>query len=804
MTVTIGEHDEEQHQTYNIGRPSSAEVDVEDNDNCPPELTNPTRRVTYPENGTRVVATYTATDPENDDLTFSISGLDAGDFDVDPDSGELDFEEPPDYEDPEDRGRNNVYNLTVTVTDNGRPNRSDEVDVEVRVRDVNELPVFTNDTTEFIVFENNRTVTLKTAVDEDTADDVAYALRGIDASLFTIDSTGLLTFRTDTPAPNFEDPGCGTSDDTNRCTITVTATGGTGSRRKKAEQDLVINVRDVNEPPVFTSTKTRFNVEENSTGVGDKIAVDEDSADDVTYALSGEDGDLFSISNTGKITFDIAPDFEEPGCGTGNNPNICSITVEATGGTGRRELTAEKILTVTVKDVNETPVVDSGFSNLILAHGVSFGVTVVGKFSDPDGDMLIYAVSSSDDNIVDASVSSDSIALEAVSTGTATITVTAADRAVTDADILTVSDDFTVTVGLPAPTGLMVEDLVGYRGIQLKWGKLTDATSYLVKVNGNSQFLEFEAFTSSIFTDVIVESTTNPGWIMVTKQTPEDYVALRVLGLVPGTDYTFSVRGLNSSGEGPVATSSTHTALHPTHSGGHQGDHTAAYSIDASLNAPSVKVIKDAISDAAAAWNGRMKFDLLICDVSGPADPANPAGETCASRNSHMSFATIKSVAVTSPNNSNGCGGTHACVKPTSTISGDPNDGTRHLGSTEMIFEEMPYTCRVTPKPGMDCEPANYLKWTWTDKSGDHNDPVPLTTGDHRYLYGYPVVVHELGHLLGVPDFFDAGSHDSHDPDLAKENPSIMNADLWGAGDIQQTDLDQLHAIYRIHLRHNP
>ena len=60
------------------------------------------------ENGTSVLYTYRATDPEGADVSWSVSGTDGGDFTITTDSsgrGVLSFEEPPDYDDPADDDR---------------------------------------------------------------------------------------------------------------------------------------------------------------------------------------------------------------------------------------------------------------------------------------------------------------------------------------------------------------------------------------------------------------------------------------------------------------------------------------------------------------------------------------------------------------------------------------------------------------------------------------------------------------------------------------------------------------------------
>ena len=68
--------------------------------------------------GSTTVTTVTATDPESNALTYSIAGgSDADKFRIDSGTGVLTFLSTPNYESPTDLGANNVYNLTVVVSD---------------------------------------------------------------------------------------------------------------------------------------------------------------------------------------------------------------------------------------------------------------------------------------------------------------------------------------------------------------------------------------------------------------------------------------------------------------------------------------------------------------------------------------------------------------------------------------------------------------------------------------------------------------------------------------------------------------
>lgn len=81
---------------------------------------------------TDVNATDTEAPPQT--LTYSISGVDAGDFTIDSNTGVLTFASAPDFENPTDSDTNNVYQVTVQASDgNGG---TDTQDLTITVTDV--------------------------------------------------------------------------------------------------------------------------------------------------------------------------------------------------------------------------------------------------------------------------------------------------------------------------------------------------------------------------------------------------------------------------------------------------------------------------------------------------------------------------------------------------------------------------------------------------------------------------------------------------------------------------------------------
>ena len=92
------------------------------------------------ENSERIT-TFTATDA--DTITWTLGGTDAGLFFIDRSSGRLSFTNPLDYETPQDDDGDNIYEITLTATDNGTPPASSEpLAVTVMITNVDETGRF--------------------------------------------------------------------------------------------------------------------------------------------------------------------------------------------------------------------------------------------------------------------------------------------------------------------------------------------------------------------------------------------------------------------------------------------------------------------------------------------------------------------------------------------------------------------------------------------------------------------------------------------------------------------------------------
>ena len=153
--------------------------------NDPPTITGDST-VSYAENRTDTVATYTASDPEGTSITWSLSGDDAEDFVIN--EGVLTFGATPNFEAAADANTDNVYLVTVEASDGSVKGT---LDVTVTVTGVNEAPEFpATETGARAIAENTEAGQPigdpVEAEDPDVGDSLTYTLSGADAASFDI------------------------------------------------------------------------------------------------------------------------------------------------------------------------------------------------------------------------------------------------------------------------------------------------------------------------------------------------------------------------------------------------------------------------------------------------------------------------------------------------------------------------------------------------------------------------------------------------------------------------------------------
>ncbi|XFA71677.1 cadherin-like domain-containing protein [Tistrella mobilis] len=256
--------------------------------------------------------------------------------------------------------------VTVTITATDADNETRTADVLVRVANVNEAPsqpVLTGGT----VAENAAGVAVGTlaSTDPDAGDTLTYT---VDDSRFEVVGNVLKL----KDGVSLDREAAATID------LVVTVTDGDGLTAERTVTVTVSNVNEAPSVPVFTGDGT---VAENDAGAAIGTVTTSDPDVDDLAGLSVDDARFEIVDGQLKLKDGVSLDHE-------SEPTI-TLVLTATDGGG---LTATRLLTLTVTDVNEAPNAPVLDGNVVVENDIG---AVIGNVSggDPDdGDSVTYTV----------------------------------------------------------------------------------------------------------------------------------------------------------------------------------------------------------------------------------------------------------------------------------------------------------------------------------------------------------------------------------------------------------------------------
>ena len=287
--------------------------------------------------GVNIGNAISATDADNDTLTYTLSGTAASSFSIDSSTGQLQTSAALDYE------TKSSYTVTVSVSDgNGG---TDSITITINVTDVDE------DTTTTIIYN------------------VGDTIPNFPFPSGTFNFGNILTFN-DTVYTCISDEECTI---TNGQVTQGTIEDSSGDGEDTTDEDTSNNA------PVFTDgdSTTRSIAENTASGIniGNAISATDADNDTLTYTLSGTAASSFSIdSSTGQLQTSAALDYE--------TKSSYTVTVSVSDGNGG---TDSITITINVTDVDEDADVDEdtdvdedadspiSLSNLTCSGNVIFG-----------------------------------------------------------------------------------------------------------------------------------------------------------------------------------------------------------------------------------------------------------------------------------------------------------------------------------------------------------------------------------------------------------------------------------------------
>ena len=346
-----------------------------------------TPSITIDADGDGTANTYAATDPETPDtitLTWSVSGTD-GDYFALSTAGELTWVEDeagPDYEDPKDANKDNVYEITLEVSDG---TNTAMMDVKVTVKNMQETP----GTVTFSHPQPRQTVSFTATLKDPDEGIREQSWQWYDADPDSdndgdIDSNAspIAGAKSASYTPKAGDVG-------DTLHVWVTYTDGKDSGQKAtASSANTVQSAGPNRTPAFENALYERRVGEQVAAdgavPGDPITADDPDndpdadppgvadADVLKYTVTGGDSIHFNVGNNGVLRIVDTLDFEKPE--DSNRDNVYSFSLVATDSSGKTDTTS---VAVAVDDNDETLAVAAASRN------VDENVPVGTKVGDP-------------------------------------------------------------------------------------------------------------------------------------------------------------------------------------------------------------------------------------------------------------------------------------------------------------------------------------------------------------------------------------------------------------------------------------
>ena len=323
------------------------------------------------ENSERIT-TFTATDA--DTITWTLGGTDAGLFFIDRSSGRLSFTNPLDYETPQDDDGDNIYEITLTATDNGTPPASSEpLAVTVMITNVDETGRFGAITGTLQV---GQTLTAGTVTDPDGGvTGITYQWQG--------DSTDINSATSMTYMPLVADIG-----KTIRVVATYTDTLGGGKMLTSASTGVVLAESVILSAdadlsgltisagtlPTFAAATTSYAVDVDN-DVASVTLTPTTNDDDASVTVAGTA--VTSATASGAITLNVGA-------------NAIAIVVTAQNGT-------EKTYTVTIdRGANTAPRITTAATQSVAENTPTTTPVVTFAADDDESNTITWALTGAD------------------------------------------------------------------------------------------------------------------------------------------------------------------------------------------------------------------------------------------------------------------------------------------------------------------------------------------------------------------------------------------------------------------------
>ena len=199
-------------------------------------------------------------------------------------------------------------------------------------------------------------------------------------------------------------------------TITITATDGKGGA---VNEEFTISLIDnfFNTVPSVVNPIADINTSQGFATINVSLAgvFSDPDGDALTLTAASSNGDVVTVTVTGETLT-----LTEVGSGT--------VSITVTADDGRSGYASTTFSVAVVQQGNSAPVVATPIADIGTSQGfATMNVSLVGVFSDPDGDALTLTAASTNPDVITVTASNNNLTITEIGTGAATVILNAFD-----------------------------------------------------------------------------------------------------------------------------------------------------------------------------------------------------------------------------------------------------------------------------------------------------------------------------------------------------------------------------------------
>ncbi len=325
-------------------------------------------------------------------LSYSLSGTDAGSFDIDPGRGTLLTKGPLAYD------AKSHYFITVTATDPS--GRSGSVTIRATPSSSSLNPTVIGP--DYIEYPENGTWPIAfydgqirgREFNEDVGWIISVEPGGGDGDYFDINDDGMLYF---TQPPDHEDPADEDGDSTYSFHIHAYDTNPrNGNRSGQTFFSVTVEVVDAQEA-LEIDGPTTIEYAENGADPVHTYTLTGATTGTVTWSIAEGDSSLFTMNN-GVLAFRTSPDYENPfdSSDSPKDQNDYSLNIFVTDGSTSGKSEPVRIMVTNVNEPPSFPSTETGRRTISESAAANENIGDPFQAEDPDGDSLQYSLGGTD------------------------------------------------------------------------------------------------------------------------------------------------------------------------------------------------------------------------------------------------------------------------------------------------------------------------------------------------------------------------------------------------------------------------